>query len=130
MANGCIDQDLLNPKGHFSTQLFERHQRSEKALVSALAEICVQGVSTRKMKAITEELCGQAFSASTISAINRILDESLEQFANRPLEEIYPCLIAVRPPGSGRGAERPGTVAGALGEKISKAVRVGRGEYR
>jgi putative transposase len=80
-------------QGNFSTQLFERYQRSEKALVSALAEMYVQGVSTRKVKAITEELCGHEFSASTISAINKTLDESLEQFANRPLEEIYPYLI-------------------------------------
>lgn len=80
-------------QGHFSTQLFERYQRSEKALVSALAEMYVQGVSTRKVKAITEELCGHAFSASTISAINKTLDESLERFAQRPLEEAYPYLI-------------------------------------
>ena len=45
--------------GRFSTELFERYQRSEKALVSALAEMYVQGVSTRKVKAITEELCGR-----------------------------------------------------------------------
>ena len=44
--------------GRFSTELFERYQRSEKALVSALAEMYVQGLSTRKVKAITEELCG------------------------------------------------------------------------
>ena len=49
-------------EGRFSTELFERHQRSEKALVSALAEMYVQGVSTRKVKAITEELCGHTFS--------------------------------------------------------------------
>jgi transposase-like protein len=46
----------------------------------------IQGVSTRKAKAITEELCGHAFSASAISAVNKTLDESLERFANRPLE--------------------------------------------
>jgi putative transposase len=80
-------------QGHFSTQLFERYQRSEKALVSALAEMYVQGVSTRKVKAITEELCGHTFSAATISAINKTLDESLEKFAKRPLEEAYPYLI-------------------------------------
>jgi len=80
-------------QGHFSTQLFERYQRSEKALVSALAEMYVQGVSTRKVKAITEELCGHTFSAATISAINQTLDESLEKFAKRPLEEAYPYLI-------------------------------------
>lgn len=79
--------------GHFSTQIFERYQRSEKALVSALAEMYIQGVSTRKVKAITEELCGHAFSASAISAVNKTLDESLERFAKRPLEESYPYLV-------------------------------------
>src|SRR3546814_6961492 len=49
--------------GRFSTELFERYQRSEQALVATLAEMYVQGVSTRKVKAITEELCGHAFSA-------------------------------------------------------------------
>ena len=50
-----VPQDRL---GRFSTQIFARYQRSEKALVSALAEMYLQGVSTRKVKAITEELCG------------------------------------------------------------------------
>ncbi len=45
-------------QGRFRTEVFERYQRSEKALVAALAEMYVQGVSTRKVKAITEELCG------------------------------------------------------------------------
>ena len=80
-------------QGQFSTQIFERYQRSEKALVSALAEMYIQGVSTRKVKAITEELCGHAFSASAISAVNKTLDESLERFAKRPLEEAYPYLV-------------------------------------
>src|SRR5688572_28897632 len=77
-------------KGHFSTEVFERYQRSEKALVSSLAEMYVQGVSTRKVKAITEELCGHAFSASSISRINQSLDEELKKFATRKLEEEYP----------------------------------------
>lgn len=79
--------------GRFSTQLFERYQRSEKALVSALAEMYVQGVSTRKVKAITEELCGHEFSASAISSIVKSLDEQLAQFAKRQLEEPFPYLI-------------------------------------
>jgi putative transposase len=79
--------------GRFSTELFERYQRSEKALVAALAEMYVQGVSTRKVKAITEELCGHSFSASAISAINLRLDEELAQFAGRRLEEACPYLI-------------------------------------
>src|SRR5690242_6690043 len=79
--------------GRFSTELFERYQRSERALVATLAEMYVQGVSTRKVKAITEELCGHAFSASSISAINKRLDESLAAFAARPLQESFPYLI-------------------------------------
>lgn len=79
--------------GRFSTELFERYQRSEKALVSALAEMYIQGVSTRKVKAITEELCGHAFSASTISRINKSLDGTLKRFAERRLDEAYPYLI-------------------------------------
>ena len=79
--------------GEFSTALFERYARSEKALVAALAEMYVQGVSTRKVKAITEELCGHSFSASAISAINKGLDEALAKFAHRPLDEPYPYLI-------------------------------------
>src|ERR1700730_1106652 len=80
-------------KGHFSTEVFERYQRSEKALVSSLAEMYVQGVSTRKVKAITQQLCGHAFSASSISRINQSLDEELKKFATRKLEEEYPYLI-------------------------------------
>ena len=72
--------------GQFSTELFERYQRSERALVAALAEMYVQGVSTRKVKAITEELCGHSFSASSISTINKRLDQSLAQFAARLLK--------------------------------------------
>lgn len=79
--------------GRFSTELFERYQRSEKALVAALAEMYVQGVSTRKTKAITEELCGHSFSASTISEINKGLDKVLKKFAERRLSEPYPYLI-------------------------------------
>ena len=70
-------------QGHFSTEVFERYQRSEKALVSALAQMYVQGVSTRKVAAITQELCGHEFSASSISAITARLDEQLEQFSQR-----------------------------------------------
>ena len=79
--------------GHFSTEIFSRYQRSEKALVAALVEMYVQGVSTRKVKAISEELCGHEFSASTISELNVKLDAELERFARQSLEEEYPYLI-------------------------------------
>jgi len=80
-------------QGRFSTELFERYQRSEKALVAALAEMYVQGVSTRKVKQVTEELVGHAFSASAISAINKRLDASLKAFCKRKLKEPFPYLI-------------------------------------
>jgi len=79
--------------GRFSTEVFERYQRSEKALVGALVEMYVQGVSTRKVKAISEELCGHEFSASTVSALNQKLDGELERFARQALEEEYPYVI-------------------------------------
>lgn len=80
-------------QGRFQTELFERYQRSEKALVAALAEMYVQGVSTRKVKAITEELCGHSFSASAISGVVKTLDERLREFAGRRLDEPFPYLI-------------------------------------
>jgi putative transposase len=79
--------------GRFSTEIFERYQRSEKALVAALTEMYIQGVSTRKVKAISEELCGHSFSASAISGFNKKLDEELGRFARRKLECEYPYLI-------------------------------------
>ena len=80
-------------QGRFRTEVFERYQRSEKALVAALAEMYVQGVSTRKVKEITEELCGYEFSSSAISRVTGKLDEELERFARRPLEEEYPYVV-------------------------------------
>jgi putative transposase len=85
-----VPQDRL---GRFSTDLFARYQRSEKALVGTLAEMYVQGVSTRKVKAVTEALCGHSFSASAISAVNKSLDEALQRFAERRLSEPFPYLI-------------------------------------
>ena len=80
-------------QGRFRTEVFERYQRSEKALVTALMEMYLQGVSTRKVKAVTEELCGHEFSSATISRMVQTLDEELEKFAQRRLEEPYPYLI-------------------------------------
>ena len=79
--------------GHFSTEVFERYQRSEKALVAALSQMYVQGVSTRKVKQVTEALCGHHFSASTISNMVKRLDEQLAAFSRRQLQESYPYLV-------------------------------------
>ena len=70
-------------QGRFRTEVFERYQRSEKALVCALTEMYVQGVSTRKVKEITEQLCGHEFSgyASEVLQINPTLI-GLEKFGS------------------------------------------------
>jgi len=80
-------------QGRFRTEVFERYQRSEKALVTAMMEMYLQGVSTRKVKAVTEELCGHGFSSASISRIVSRLDEELEKFARRRLEDEYPYLV-------------------------------------
>jgi len=79
--------------GLFRTEVFARYQRSEKALLLALAEMYVQGVSTRKVRAVTEELCGHGFSASAVSSVTVQLDAELERFMRRPLTEEYAYLI-------------------------------------
>ena len=79
--------------GAFSTELFERSERLEKAFVSALMQMQVHGVSTRKVAKAAEALCDHGFSASTISRINAKLDVDLKTFAERPLEGSFPYLI-------------------------------------
>jgi putative transposase len=79
--------------GLFRTEVFGRYQRSEKALLLALAEMYVQGVSTRKVRAITEELCGHGFSASVVSSVTVQLDAELESFMRRPLTEEFAYLV-------------------------------------
>ena len=79
--------------GEFSTDLFQRYQRSEQALVLAMMEMVVQGVSTRKVGAITEELCGCTFSKSTISSLCAALDPAVDAFRGRPLEKRYPFVM-------------------------------------
>jgi transposase-like protein len=74
--------------------LFERYQRSEKALVLALQESYLQGVSTRKVRRITEKLCGVEFSKDQVSRMAQSLDEELEIWRQRPLPKTYPYLVA------------------------------------
>lgn len=88
--------ELMVPKdreGRFQTELFEKYQRSEKALVAAIAEMYVQGVSTRKVKKITEELCGLEISKSQVSALAKGLDTEIGQWRARPVEKRYPYLV-------------------------------------
>ena len=81
-------------KGEFQTALFQRYQRSEKALVLALMQMVVQGVSTRRVKEITTELCGREFSKSTVSRLTGELDEQVKAWSSRSLQEkSYPFLV-------------------------------------
>jgi len=86
--------NLLVPQdreGTFSTRLYSRYQRNEKALCLALMEMYVEGVSTRKVKEVTEELCGTSFSKSLVSSLAGSLDSELEAWRNRRLEaRAYP----------------------------------------
>ena len=80
--------------GEFSTELFARYQRSEQALVLALMEMVVNGVSTRKVTQITEELCGVSFSKSTVSALCAQLDPLVTAWNDRPLsEQAFPFVL-------------------------------------
>ena len=79
--------------GKFSTTLFQRYQRSEQALVLAMMEMVINGVSTRKVSAITEELCGKQFSKSTVSDLCKGLDPIVREFRNRKLTAHYPFVI-------------------------------------
>jgi len=79
--------------GQFSTELFMRYQRSEQALMLAMMEMVINGVSTRKIESITEELCGKKFSKSTISTLCKNLDPMVNAFRTRPLESHYPFVM-------------------------------------
>lgn len=80
--------------GNFSTDLFRRYQRSEQALVLAMMEMVLKGVSTRKVTAVTEKLCGQSFSKSTVSRMCAELDVRMRAWNERPLGDMsYPFLV-------------------------------------
>lgn len=102
-------------EGRFGTEVFERYARSEKSLMSALTEMYVQGVSTRRVKAITEELCGHGFSACSVSRIAKRLDTELEQLARRRLEEARRDLAGM---------------AWQVAGQIPEAVRLGGRQHR
>jgi len=88
--------ELMVPKdreGRFQTELFARYQRNEKALVLAIIEMYIQGVSTRKVKKITEELCGLEISRSQVSTLTKSLDAEVTAWRMRKLDKPYPYLV-------------------------------------
>lgn len=79
--------------GKFSPELFARFQRNEQALILALMEMVVNGVSTRKVAKVTEELCGSEFSKSRVSELCKRLDPMVKEWNERPLSQIYPFVM-------------------------------------
>jgi transposase-like protein len=100
-ANGFKERDYATRSGALRVQIpqvrgltfyprcLEKGERSEKALKLAVAEMYVQGVSTRKVAEITEELCGFDISSTQVSRCAKHLDEELEKFRKRPLMGKY-----------------------------------------
>lgn len=100
--NGTRERGLTTRIGHitlhvprhrnepFKTMIFDNYTRSEAALILCMAEMVVNGVSTRKVSRVIEAICGTSFSKSTISALCRELDEKVEMFRHRPLTGTYP----------------------------------------
>ena len=73
----------------FKTMIFDNYSRSEAALIAGMAEMVVNGVSTRRVSKVVETLCGTSFSKSTVSELCKDLSKSVEAFRNRPLEGKY-----------------------------------------
>lgn len=76
----------------FKTFVFDNYCRSEAALIVTMAEMVVNGVSTRKVSQVMEVLCGKSFSKSTVSEACKELDEKVVEFRERPLSGEYPFL--------------------------------------
>ncbi|MCR5811736.1 MAG: IS256 family transposase [Lachnospiraceae bacterium] len=94
--NTRIGQITLHVPRHrnvpFKTLVFDNYSRSEAALIAGMAEMVVNGVSTRKVSRVMEELCGTAFSKSTVSEVCKDLDRAVQEFRTRPLDGEYPFL--------------------------------------
>ena len=102
--NGSRDRDLNTRVGRITLQVprhrnvpvktlvFENYSRSEAALVAGMAEMVVNGVSTRKVSRVMETLCGTSFSKSAVSEVCKDLDKAVKEFRTRPLEGDYPFL--------------------------------------
>jgi transposase-like protein len=81
-------------QGTFTTDLFDRYQRSEQALLLCLIEMVIQGVSTRKVSSVVEELCGEEVSKSQVSALCQRLDPQVSAWRERDLSgRAYPFVV-------------------------------------
>lgn len=100
--NGVRERDLVTRIGTitlkvprhrnrpFKTMMFENYSRSEAALISTMAEMVINGISTRKVSRVMEELCGTSFSKSAVSEYCKELDREIYAFKDRNLACEYP----------------------------------------
>ena len=78
----------------FTTAIIERYRRRETSVEEAMIEMCLAGVSTRRIEDVSEILWGSSVSAATVSNLNERAFEAVEAWRNRPLERAYPCVYA------------------------------------
>lgn len=77
----------------FHSTLLDNYQRNEQALITAMMEMVIQGVATRSVEKVTEELCGTRFSKATVSEMCKGLDGVVGEFKNRSLDKTYPFIM-------------------------------------
>ncbi|MEN1970190.1 IS256 family transposase [Lentibacillus sp. N15] len=75
--------------GEFASTVFEKYKRCDKAFALSMLEMVVNGISTRKVKNVVEELCGEGVSKSFVSSLTAKLDPVVKEWANRPLNTQY-----------------------------------------
>ena len=121
--NGARDRNLNTRIGNitlsvprhrnvpFHTLVFDNYSRSEAALVTTMAEMVVNGVSTRKVSKVMETLCGTSYSKSTVSEACKSLDKAVNSFKMRPLEDDYKFLYVDATYFKVRGEHRIGSKA-------------------
>jgi putative transposase len=91
---GALDLEVPQVRGlGFYPESIEKGCRSEKALKLAIAQMYLEGVSTRKVQDITKKLCGYEISSTQVSRVTKELDEEFDRFRNRAIGEI--CYLIV-----------------------------------
>ena len=115
----CRDRD-----GLFQTELFRRYQRSEQAFVLSMTEMYLNGVSTRKVSNIVEELCGHSISRSHVSQLAADLDKKLNLWRKRKLTSTYPYLVV------DARYERVRTIEGVVPKAVMIVIGISEDGYR
>ena len=90
-SSGEVTIRMPKLKGmRFTTAIIERYRRREASVEEAMIEMCLAGVSTRRIEDVSEILWGSSVSASTVSKLNERAFASVEEWRNRPLDRAYP----------------------------------------